>query len=240
MFRRGLRINSKIKELHQSLACCYSKIGDHDQAVATYSRIISQVDSSCGVTLLAIAGEYLRVDRPLLAGPYLDQYDMLRSPEARLKLRNCPFYCNELGVMMYQRKRYRESVRAFRSGFVAAQGSGTMIERVLIINGDMAALRSFYEARDPTSLFSLISQMMGRSEIYPLRWRALVYELAALILPVSTPSDVDDNRYRVQRRSLLNKAVECLTGAPPVPSSKIIGVSTIPRHLHRLLSILQS
>jgi len=224
-----------------------------------YSRILTSVDSACGTTMIAMAAEYLRVWRPLLAAPYLDHYEGLFGEETRDKARRgAAFYFNELGVVMYQRRQYRDAHHAFRSGLLRVSGSGTPVEHVLLVNGDIANVRVHFEDRDTAALVGTVAMMLGRETVYPPRWRALVHELSAILLPVTTPAR-GPGWYVRQQRALVAKAIECLAGPSRDPAGVITvvpmaataapdgtqedprpaGFSTVPSQLHRLLAYQQ-
>lgn len=93
-----------------ALAHSYASIGDHDQAVSSYAHIIRHIDDTCFPALIAIAAEYLRVSKPVIASPYIH---MALTADG-----NDPFALNELGVLFYMRGDMKEAWSAFSKALV--------------------------------------------------------------------------------------------------------------------------
>lgn len=81
-------------------------MGDHEQAQSCYARIVRQIDDQCIPALVAMASEYLRVNKPLLASPYLSMAIAIDP--------NHPDVLNELGVMFYVRGDLKMALDAFK------------------------------------------------------------------------------------------------------------------------------
>ena len=91
-----------------ALGNSYSSIGDHEQAQSCYARIIRHIDDQCIPALVAMASEYLRVNKPLLASPYLSMAVAVEPDN--------PDVLNELGVMFYVRGDLKMALEAFHRG----------------------------------------------------------------------------------------------------------------------------
>lgn len=88
-----------------ALGHSYAALGDHDQAVSSYARIVRFIDSSCPLALVSIASEYIRVGKPVLASPYLHSALNLNG--------NDPYTLNELGILFYSRGELSQALDAF-------------------------------------------------------------------------------------------------------------------------------
>ena len=112
-FLQATGIDEMYKPAWMALGHSYSAIGDNDQATMCYAHIIRHIDDRCVAALVAMAAEYIRIGRPVLASPYIQ---MALSVD-----KDDPFALNELGMVFYLRGELEKAVDVFQRALAAIE-----------------------------------------------------------------------------------------------------------------------
>lgn len=218
-----------------ALGHSFAAIGDHDQAIAAYVRVISKIDPLSVPANLAVAAEYQRARKFVLAGPYINSAYAVAPAD--------PHVLNELGTLFFARgdlAKALDVLEAARAAAVAVPGStSTLLSPIygVLVDNVVTVLLRLAATRADTALLERAIEMSSKAEP-SARPRAhsscaaLVFELAAIL-----------QEDPVERQILISSAITSLSHSMsgrqwPHVQGAVAGRNSLP-HLPAVMSNYQ-
>ncbi len=221
--RRATRKDPAFAPAWMALGHSFAAIGDHDQAIAAYARVISKIDPLSVPANLAVAAEYQRARKFVLAGPYINSAYAVAPTD--------PHVLNELGTLFFARgdlARSLDVLEAARAAAATPSGGvlpppihGVLVDNIVVVLLRLAAARADPALLERAIEVSRTAQPCARPRAHS-SCAALVLELAAILQEDS-----------IERQILISSAIACLShsmGGRPLSHMQGAAAGKSPAH----------